>query len=141
MARCSRARLAAEWRRSIDVLTDVVGEPIVVASVPGGELSRRVIEAAAEAGIEYLFSSTPTIRARRVYGCWVIGRFAVQRFTDAQTAAALVAGDRIPRFRHRVTWRAKQLCKALGGPLFLRARARMLGGSPDVTWGDEVPLA
>ena len=39
MSACSRERIVEEWRRSVDLLGEIVGEPIEAASVPGGYLS------------------------------------------------------------------------------------------------------
>src|SRR5882672_5324178 len=36
MSHCSREELAHEWRESVRVLSSVIGEPVTVASVPGG---------------------------------------------------------------------------------------------------------
>lgn len=141
MARCTPARLREEWRRSIGVLADALGEGILTASVPGGHHSELVTRTAIDAGIRFLFTSQPTIRARQVGECRVVGRYAIQRTTGAATTAALAAGDPGPRLRRRVVWDAKQACKFLGGGFYLRARDRLLGRSPHVTWGDEMTLS
>jgi len=44
MARCGWGRLIEEWSRSAEILADVLGEPVRVASVPGGAFSRRVAD-------------------------------------------------------------------------------------------------
>ena len=138
MARCSAARLHEEWRRSTEVLSDLLGERVVTASVPGGHYSDLVAHTASEAGITWLFTSEPTTRVRNVANCCIIGRYAVQRSTSAATAAALVAGDALPRLRYRAAWNVRQMCKTFGGRFYLRARDRLLGRSPGVTWGDEL---
>jgi peptidoglycan/xylan/chitin deacetylase (PgdA/CDA1 family) len=139
MARHCEVRLRNEWRRSVGILADLLGESISTASVPGGHYSPLVSRTAREAGIEWLFTSQPTTRTRRHDGCTVVGRYAVQRSTTAATAAALVDGAVAPRMRQRLAWDARQVCKAVGGPLYLRVRGLILGRSHDVVWGDELP--
>ena len=139
MAHCSPARLREEWKRSTGTLGEIAGTPVRTASVPGGDHSTLVAHTAIEAGIQWLFTSLPTIRAHRLDGCWILGRYAIQRSMSAATAAALADGDVAPRLRQRAAWDARQICKTLGGSFYLRARNRILGGSPDVRWGDEVP--
>lgn len=138
MSSCSRDRLIDEWSRSAAVLSDVLGQPVRVASVPGGAFSRSVAAAAAAAGITALFSSEPTVRCRRLEGCLVIGRFSMRRGTPARAAAAVAAGRILPRLRQWCFWNCKKAAKALGGDAYLALRrriysprsARFLDGSP-----------
>ena len=118
--------LLAEWKGSTERLASIVAHPIKVASVPGGYYSRRVAEAAAAAGIETLFTSEPTARARTVNGCRVLGRYTVQRGMGPEWPAGFAAGMLAPRLRQAVLWNAKAVAKALGGPLYLRVRAVIL---------------
>ena len=126
MARCSIAELDDEWQRSARLLTEILGEPIQVASVPGGYYSREVARAAARAGIRLLFNSEPVTGAHLVDRCLVLGRFTAQRATPAEWSAAIVAGHWQPRIRAYLFWNAKKVAKALGGTMWLRARVLLL---------------
>ena len=137
MAHCSAPRLRDEWTRSVGILSDVLGEPVITASVPGGDHSDAVTRTAAAAGVTLLFTSRPTDRVAETAGVRVFGRYAIQRSTSAETAAALAAGDYAPRARMLAMWSVKEAAKRVGGPVYLRLRGRLLGASPDVTWGDE----
>ena len=75
-------RMADEWRISQDRLAQILGEPCITASVPGGDISARVLESADAAGFRYLFTSEPWLRPRRVGGCWVLGRYSLRSGTD-----------------------------------------------------------
>src|SRR5262249_33481635 len=68
MADYSVARLSDEWERSTALLSDLLGEAVNSASVPGGHHSPQVFETAAAAGITTLFTSDPTRRERTVDG-------------------------------------------------------------------------
>jgi peptidoglycan/xylan/chitin deacetylase (PgdA/CDA1 family) len=126
MAQCSWQELMDEWRRSTDALSSILGEPVRTASLPGGYYSRRVAEAAAEAGITLLFSSEPTCVAQRVAGCRVLGRYDVRNHTAAAEVGAIAGGRVVPRLRRFMSWNAKKLPKMLGGDLYVRARTWLL---------------
>jgi peptidoglycan/xylan/chitin deacetylase (PgdA/CDA1 family) len=137
MARWPQARIVDEWSRSIAILSDVIGERVVSASVPGGHYSAAVGEAAADAGLWFLFTSRPTIAVGRQRHTFTIGRFAVRRTTTAQEAAAVVAGERLPRLKQLAWWDVKSAAKVTVGSLYLKVRGSMLGRSSQVRWGDE----
>ena len=122
MARLSRRRLLTEWASSAHALQDLLGEPVRVGSVPGGGLSRQVVEAAAAAGITALFTSEPTTHCRVVDGCVVIGRYALRRGMPAAAAAALASGALGARLRQSCVWNLKKVAKVLGGSAYLALR-------------------
>jgi peptidoglycan/xylan/chitin deacetylase (PgdA/CDA1 family) len=126
MSLCAPDQLLREWQRSRDVLSDMLGEPITVASVPGGFYSRAVAQAAAQAGLKVLFNSEPTPRPHTVDGCLVLGRYTIYRGMSADKAAALAAGKIWPRFQQTLLWNAKKVSKALGGRVYLYLRKRLL---------------
>jgi peptidoglycan/xylan/chitin deacetylase (PgdA/CDA1 family) len=121
----SPARMVEEWRTSCDTIAQILGEPCVAASVPGGDISRRVLESASTAGLRYLFTSEPWLVPRRVGDCWILGRYGVK----ASTAPARVA--ELARFqgwtRALVRRRLKVLATSALPPLYrlyIRLRTR-----------------
>ena len=132
------ARLRDEWSRSVATLSDVLGERVSVASVPGGDHSPSVTQAAAEAGIRILFTSRPTTSVRRQGDTQVIGRFAVRRSTSPRVAAAVASGARMPRLRQLLWWDVKAIGKAFAGTAYRELRDRRLGRPVPVQWGDDV---
>jgi peptidoglycan/xylan/chitin deacetylase (PgdA/CDA1 family) len=115
-----------EWSCSSAVLSDILGEKILTASVPGGYYSEKVARAAALAGLETLFTSEPTVQTEVVEGCMVKGRFMIQRSTSARTAASLARGAVLPQFQQFVWWNSKKVLKAVGGRAWLNFRKRVL---------------
>jgi peptidoglycan/xylan/chitin deacetylase (PgdA/CDA1 family) len=126
MSRLCDEDLVGEWRRSIAVLSDITGSPIVVGSVPGGYSSHRVIRTAAAAGLRALFTSEPRASARLHEGCIVLGRYAIQVNTPAETAAALARGDLLPRLGQLGSWKAKGALKTVLGDSYRRLRSAAL---------------
>ncbi len=76
-------RMLEEWRTSGDAIGAILGAPCLTASVPGGDISRQVLESAAAAGVRYLFTSEPWLSPRAMNGCWVLGRFSPKVGTSA----------------------------------------------------------
>ncbi len=122
MSFCSRKEISREWRQSLDLISDIIGSKTRVASVPGGFYSRKVAEQAAEAGVEALFTSEPTIRSHVVGGCLVLGRYTVQRWMSPAAVAALVSGQGFARSKQVLLWNVKKVSKRLGGTRYLRMR-------------------
>jgi peptidoglycan/xylan/chitin deacetylase (PgdA/CDA1 family) len=67
-------QMVQEWRTSCAILSDLLGVKTATASVPGGDVSRRVYQSAPQAGIEYLFTSEPVLKPEREGECWILGR-------------------------------------------------------------------
>jgi peptidoglycan/xylan/chitin deacetylase (PgdA/CDA1 family) len=118
-------QMQEEWRVSCDRLAQLLGEPCVSASVPGGDISPRVLDSANAAGIRYLFTSEPWLTPRRVGDCLVLGRFSVK----ATTPAAHVR--RLARFSGWSGARLRRSLKVLATRslpplyrLYIRARTR-----------------
>ena len=114
ISRLSWEKLIEEWSASVQILSDILGEQVRVASVPGGFYSKKVAQAAAQSGIEVLFTSEPTASSRVVDGCLVLGRYVIQRWTRPETAAAIAAGNLAPRLRQMIYWNAKKALKTFG---------------------------
>lgn len=120
MSALSRSELLREWSSSRARLEDILGARVEVASVPGGYYSATVGEAAAEAGIRILFYSHPTVQAHRVGGCWVLGRYYLQRHMSAETAAGFAVSRWAPRFRQAFLWNCKKAAKTVAGGAYLK---------------------
>jgi len=126
MSALSRAELDREWSMSIARLSDLLGERVTVASVPGGYYSREVGRSAAAAGITRLFTSEPTAATSVVEGCVVFGRYVVQRDMAPAWSAGFATGNSSYCWRQSALWKAKRIAKALGGSAYLKARQAVL---------------
>ncbi|MCC6316295.1 MAG: polysaccharide deacetylase family protein [Gemmatimonadaceae bacterium] len=127
MAVLTDAELDQEWHTSYQLLSDLLGAPATVASVPGGYYSARVGRAAARAGIRYLFTSEPVTSVAREAECLVLGRYTLRRTSPASEVASLVSRAGFARHRQWAVWNAKKAVKAVAGETYLRVRASILG--------------
>jgi hypothetical protein len=111
-----------EWTKSVLILSDMLGEQVDVASVPGGYYSPVVARTASAAGIRTLFTSEPTARLHDVDGCLVIGRYSVLRGMSPFAVAAIASGRISPRLQQMILWNAKKTAKVIGGESYLKLR-------------------
>jgi peptidoglycan/xylan/chitin deacetylase (PgdA/CDA1 family) len=126
MSACPWKELLQEWHTSRCALSDLLGESVTVASIPGGYFSRRVAEAASLAGFRVLFTSEPITRCRWIDDCLVVGRYCLQRGDSASTAAQIARGHWPPRVRSWLAWNVKKVAKKVGGELYIKARLALL---------------
>ena len=97
-------QMVVEWRRSSDILEQLLGEPCTLGAVPGGETSGDVLRSAAASGLRHVFTSEPSLKPRVVGGCWVLGRFCVK--------ASLGPGE-LETLAHFRGWAGKMLTRKL----------------------------
>jgi peptidoglycan/xylan/chitin deacetylase (PgdA/CDA1 family) len=114
------ADIVSEWARSREVLEDILGHQVQVASVPGGYFSPVVATAAREAGIRVLFTSEPVTSIQSGPDCTLIGRFTIRRGDPSDAAQRFVVPAPWARSSAWVTWNAKGLVKPLLGPSYRR---------------------
>ncbi len=124
MGRLDQRALAEEWTTSRRVLQEVLGAPPHTAAVPGGSVSRAVVEAVAAAGYRQLYTSTPRLRARRHGELEVLGRHTIWAGDAPQLAAALASGRGTARARRLASWQLKSSAKRLHPALYERVRNR-----------------
>lgn len=130
MGRLSRDAVAEEWTRSRDELAAILGTAPLSASVPGGLLSRTVVEEAARAGYRLLMTSTPSLR-RSVHGeLTVVGRYTVWSTTPSRQAAAYARGGPIARGRLWSEWQLKAAGKRIAPRAYLVLRRLRAGLAP-----------
>jgi peptidoglycan/xylan/chitin deacetylase (PgdA/CDA1 family) len=126
MAALTRAELDREWSASIAHLSDLTGERVTAASVPGGYYSHEVGRSAAAAGIGALFTSEPTSVISKLDGCLVLGRYVVQRDMEPAWSAGFATGNPARCWRQAGLWKVKRIAKSLGGTAYLKARQAIL---------------
>ena len=126
MSHCSREQLLDEWTTSVKILSDILGDQVDTASVPGGYYSRRVGETAAAAGLSVLFTSEPTTKVYRVSSCLIVGRYNIFRSASPAVSGELVSSGSQARSRQWIYWNAKKVVKRMAGRPYLAARQLIL---------------
>jgi hypothetical protein len=118
--------LSDEWTRSLKILSDMLGEQIDTASVPGGYYSNRVGETAAAAGVRALFNSEPTTAVQAVLGCLVVGRYNLFRGMPPGVSGDLVSVHSAARSRQWHYGNFKKVAKRVAGRPYLAVRQWVL---------------
>jgi len=116
-------RLVKEWGVSKEVLSGLLGEEIVTASVPSGYYAPHVAEAAALVGLKALFTLEPRAQVESRGGCLVLGRYLVKRSTPAGRAAKLAVGSPYQCARQWLLWNTKKLAGL--GYVYSKVRANL----------------
>jgi peptidoglycan/xylan/chitin deacetylase (PgdA/CDA1 family) len=111
MGALPRAEVAREWRRSRERLAELLGAPPRSAAVPGGFVSKAVIEEAAAAGYGVLMTSKPTAAVVTFGDLAVHGRYAVWARTSPRRVAAYARGDQLARGSLWLAWCTKNAPK------------------------------
>lgn len=121
-------RMLEEWRVSADILAQLTGAPCLSASVPGGDISSRVLASADAAGLRSLFTSEPVLRPSQVGSCAILGRYSVKLSTSPERIAQLVRfrGWRSAALRRRLKVLATRALPPLYR-LYIRARTNNAG--------------
>jgi peptidoglycan/xylan/chitin deacetylase (PgdA/CDA1 family) len=126
MSHRSEQGLRHEWSASIKRLSDILGNQVDTASVPGGYYSDRVAETASAEGIRILFNSEPTTAIHIVFGCMVVGRYNIFRGMPSRVSAELVSVRSGARTRQWLYWNVKKIAKVAAGRPYLTARRWLL---------------
>ncbi len=126
MSALSCTELLREWVVSCQILSDILQERVVTASVADGYYSHKVGRAAAIAGIKVLFTSEPSAKVSVVDGCLILGRYSIQSRTPAGISGAIAARHWWPRWRQGVLWQAKKPVKAIAGESYFTLRRMLL---------------
>lgn len=113
---CDWPVLLSEWRSSKACLEDVIGGEVTMGSVPGGDCSPRVINAALDAGLNVLFTAEPEARIRRVADMLVVGRFVIRKSMPATAVGRLVRRRSIPMMQAWLDWKGKKILNRALGP-------------------------
>ena len=122
---CSWETLVDEWSKSSYVLSEIIGQHVTTASVPGGFYSKEVARAAAKSGINVLFNSEPTTTCSTVDGALILGRYNIYRGMSEADAASLVTSP-LRRWRQGAFWNLKKAAKVLAGPIYKSLRQKIL---------------
>lgn len=127
MSQFVRVEMIEEWRKSMELLSKITGEPVVVASIPRGDYSAEVAGTAGQCGIRAIFTSEPVKEGWPVGACLALGRYTLQRGGEPADSAGMVSSTTSKaQLRQYFWWNAKKAAKTLGGNTYLALRERIL---------------
>lgn len=115
-----------EWRRSKDILEQILGRAVVSASIPTGYYEERIGRSAEAAGYTLLFTSEPRTETRRLGELVVRGRFAVTTETPTARVGDLAAHSGRALAREALWWHGRNVAKRTLGPVYQHMRQSLL---------------
>lgn len=91
-----------EWVHSKKILKQILGHEVEVASVPGGAVSKMVIDCMIDAGYTEIYTSEPTTEIVENRGAKIYGRYGVKKATTIDMYKAILTdpGTRKKMLRH-----------------------------------------
>jgi peptidoglycan/xylan/chitin deacetylase (PgdA/CDA1 family) len=126
MSKCNWHELENEWRKSITKLSDIIGDQVTTASVPGGYFSKDIAKTASACGIRALFTSEPIKNAYYIDNCLVLGRYGLLRGMSPSVSASLASDDiSLCQMKQYLLWNMKKVAKLIGGNYYLAIRERI----------------
>lgn len=103
MAVLQEDAISKEWKESKTKLEEILGHTMEYASIPNGYSSKTVVTKAREAGIKYLYTSTPIDRVKNVKGISLIGRYVIHDKMSTQEVTNIVE-SRNKRIKKYAKW-------------------------------------
>ena len=114
MTELSEDEISNEWVYSINKLEKILGHKIEYASIPNGYSSLAVINRAKEAGIKYLYTSSPIDSIRDKGGMKLIGRYVVHNKMLLNDVVAIVDSSLCRRVKY-FKWISLEIVKKMLG--------------------------
>lgn len=114
MSGMTREKIEEEWSQSVKVLSDIIGEKVIIASLPNGNSSKIIIEGVKNAGIEELHTSEPTTKKRSDSGVVIIGRYVVHDKMTTEDIMRIVDDSNYRKKMH-LKWRMLSIAKSILG--------------------------
>lgn len=116
--RLSKEEIYNEWKKSVDILSSIIGQKIQVASVPNGNVSKAVYEEAFKCGIETIYTSIP--QDADGTEC-IVGRYVIRNGFQVSILQKIL-NNRFYRFFLYFKYRVICVLKFLLGPFYIRLR-------------------
>lgn len=79
-----------EWKTSIIRLSEIIKEPVIYASIPNGDMDKRVIATVQKYGVKYLYTSEPTTKIIRFKDMKVFGRYVILSDYTTENVVAII---------------------------------------------------
>lgn len=125
MTLLSYEQMKKEWEVSCNILKDIIGEPVDVASIPNGYGSNDVYDSAQQAGIKTLYSSIPTTKIFKRKNIDIVGRYVIHANTSTEEFYKLLS-SKSSRFQLKVRYDMLQAVHTVLGKRYNAVKAALL---------------
>ncbi len=122
----SQIEIVNEWCESVQILTRILGHPVVMASIPNGYSSNTVLDAAQKAGIRQLYTSKPSCKIQKYKDMQLIGRYVILKGMTEDDVVQLIVSRR-KRIFLWLKWAALSVPKFILGKQYEVVKQKILG--------------
>jgi peptidoglycan/xylan/chitin deacetylase (PgdA/CDA1 family) len=120
----TQTEMQQEWSRSRDVLEQLLGESVTVASVPGGDIDRATIREASAAGLDRVFTSEQRTQPWSQSEATCYGRLMMLNTTSPETLRRWLTYPGVGILPERALRFTKSGIKKVMGPFYHQLVAR-----------------
>ena len=121
----TESEIEYEWRKSCEVLKNIIGHEVIVASIPNGYGSQRIFRLTSNAGIRELYTSEPTQKIYQKENVTAIGRYVIHNNMTTEDVVSLVVKKDVRR-RIYIRWKLLECVKALFGSKYDKLKSLYL---------------
>ena len=121
----SKAEIHEEWRKSYEILKDILGKKDLPVSIPNGYASKTIIEEAVECGYTDIYTSRPTTKIKLFQKHNVIGRYVVHDNMTTEDVLRIVNSNGY-RLKMALKWRVLNMVKGVLGESYDKLKAKIL---------------
>lgn len=122
----SDEEMCEEWTRSVTDLEEIVGHKVIIASIPNGYQSNRVLEAIRKANIIDVFTSKPTCKQRQYKEITLNGRFVVLDGMTEDDMVNLISSNKKKQLL-LLKWRLLNVVKLIFGNKYEVVKQKIFG--------------
>ena len=121
----SEGEIHEEWRRSYEILKDILGKKDLPMSIPNGYASKTIMEEAIMCGFTDIYTSQPTTKTKLFQKHKVIGRYVVQDNMTTNDVLRIV-NSKGYRLKMYLKWHLLNIVKGVLGESYDKLKAKIL---------------
>ena len=124
MSRIDQKLLEEEWYLSSSILSDIIGEKIKIASIPGGSSSNHVYATMIKYGIESIYTSLPGTNIKEYNDASIYPRYGVKAQMSNQYVLSILT-NKVTRFRIKIRKSFLSFIKSIMGTFYFIIRTKI----------------
>lgn len=121
----SKEEIREEWRKSYDILKDILGEKDLLMSIPNGYASNSIMQEAIKCGFTDIYTSQPTTNTKLFQKHNVIGRYVVHDNMTTEDVLRIVNSKGF-RLKMALKWHLLNVVKGVLGSSYEKLKAKVL---------------
>lgn len=121
----SKEEIYEEWRKSYEILKDILGKKDLPVSIPNGYASRTIMEEAIGCGFSDIYTSQPTTKSKLFQKHNVFGRYVVHDNMTTNDVLKIVNGKGY-RLKMALKWHLLNVVKGVLGESYDAVKAKVI---------------